>query len=83
MSTPNTEQLEQELKKAIRERDDALALLGLYKINTQEHKETITKLSIERNELKESVFALQDLQHSIGIALMEFGKQLTRNTKHE
>ena len=57
------------------------------KMNKQEDIKTlaseIRRLNKRVKQLKESVFALQDLQHSIGIALMKFGKQLTRNTKHE
>lgn len=56
-------------------------------MNKQEDIKTlaseIRRLNKRVKQLKESVFALQDLQHSIGIALMKFGKQLTRNTKHE
>lgn len=42
-------------------------------------KGRITELSVERNDLREQVLSLQDLQHSIGTAIMKFVQQLTRN----
>jgi hypothetical protein len=73
-------QLERELNAAAKERDEALALLGFYRTNALERRRRITELSEKRNALKERVFALQDLQHSIGVAIMNFGKQLKRDT---
>ena len=73
-------QLERELNAAAKERDEALALLGFYRTNALEQRQRITQLSEERNALKKRVFELQDLQNSIGIAIMNFGKQLKRDT---
>jgi len=72
--------LERELNAAAKERDEALALLGFYRTNALEQRRRITELSEERNALKERVFELQDLQNSIGVAIMNFGKQLKRDT---
>lgn len=50
-----------------------------YKAEVLQLKDRITELSVERNDLREQVLALQDLQCSIGTAIMKFGQQLTRN----
>jgi hypothetical protein len=67
------EQLERELAAANKERDDALAMLGVYKLGCDEQKERIRRLQDAGNEiafrLRESVFtedevAIEEWDHA-------------------